>query len=446
MDVVKENVTPVNQTEKLPLKVDQATGTFMNNSNEATSFIKDEIKKLGADPGNTNMDKKLDYLTDLLLIVLNGLHEIGKALTFNQGEITDLKKEVSNLNGRLQESQQTVSSLQNNLQQAKREHQSLQDQIIRLESQSRRDNLILDGIPEKNGESNEDCKKLVISILESNMAIPDAQSIKIVRCHRLGPKQQHAGRPRSIIFKLHFFGDRERIWHNKNKLKGSQYWLSEDFPSEIKRRRRVLEPIARFARVKLNQKASVSVDRLIIEGKSYNVNTLSSLPEKLKPENVFTPRANGITAFYTHNSPLSNFYKTTIKYNGITFHSSEQYYQYLKAKTFDDESTALKILQASTPYDCYTLGQSVTGFNRSLWNTEHAPKCMLQAVKAKFLQNQNIADFLKSTKDSTLCEASKTDLYWGVGLRLTDTRLFNQQNWTGKNQMGKILSQVRNEL
>ena len=418
----------------------------MDNRNEATTGITELLKNLGPDPGNKDIHKKLDYLTSLILLVVTGLTDIGKSLTFNQGEITDLKKEISVLNKRLHESQTTVCSLENNLLQARKDHQVLQDHVIKLESQSRRDNLILDGIPEKTGESSMDCLNSVYSILENQMNIPEARAIKFVRCHRLGPKRQQPGRPRSMIFKLHFFGDRERIWQNKTKLKGTQYWLSEDFPNEIKCRRRILEPIAKYARTQFNQKASVSVDRLVIEGKSYNINTLSNLPEKLQPKNIFTPRSNGVTAFYTHNSPLSNFYKCNITSDGIHFHSSEQHYQYLKAKSFNDESTANKILQASTPYDCYSLGQNVSGFNKTLWNNDLAPKCMLEAVKAKFMQHKNLADFLKSTDGTTLCEASKRDLYWGVGLSLSDKGIFQQQNWKGKNQMGKILTQLRSEL
>ena len=430
----------------LPLNVYQATGTTMDNRNEATTCIVEELKKLGPDSGNMDINKKLDYLTSLILLVVTGLTDIGKSLTFNQGEITDLKKEISILNERLHESQTNVSKLENNLLQARKDHQILQDHVIKLESQSRRDNLILDGIPEKPNESNEDCLNSVYSILENHMNIPETRAIKIVRCHRLGSKRQQPGRPRSMIFKLHFFGDRERIWRNKTKLKGTQYWLSEDFPNEIKRRRRILQPIAKYARTQFNQRASVSVDRLVIEGKSYSTNTLSHLPEKLQPKNIFTPRSNGVTAFYTHNSLLSNFYKCNITSNGVLFHSSEQHYQYLKAKSFNDEETANKILQASTPYDCYSLGQSVTGFNRTQWLTDLAPKCMLEAVKAKFLQHKNLAAFLKSTEGTVLCEASRKDLYWGVGLSLADKNIFQQQSWKGKNQMGTILTQVRSEL
>ena len=443
MEGVEKNVDFTCQGKKLPQQVDQTTGTSMNNVNEATTHVEEALRELGPDPGNKNIDTKLDYLRNLLLIVVKGITEIGKSLTFNQEEILDLKKEVQVLNDRLHESQQTVSSLETSLHKVKKDHQ---DHVIRMESQSRRDNLILDGIPEKLDESNDDCRNIVYSILENEMAIPNAKSIKIVRCHRLGPKRQNVSRPRSMIFKLHLFGDRERIWKQKSKLKGTQYWLSEDFPNEIKKRRRILEPIAKHARIQFSQKATVSVDRLIIDGRSYTVNTLSHLPNRLQPENIFTPRANGITAFYTHNSPLSNFFKCNIKHNGLVFHSSEQFYQYLKAKTFSDEASAHKILQADTPYDCYVLGQSITGFNKTQWQSEQAAKCMHEAVMSKFLQHNKLADFLKSTGDTILCEASKSDLYWGVGLRLTDKGLFQKQNWKGKNKMGEILTQVRQEL
>ena len=44
---------------------------------------------------------------------------------------------------------------------------------------------------------------------------------------------------------------------------------------------------------------------------------------------------------------LSNFYYAPFKYNNIIFRSSEQFFMWNKAKFFNDEYTASKILKAT---------------------------------------------------------------------------------------------------
>ena len=67
-------------------------------------------------------------------------------------------------------------------------------------------------------------------------------------------------------------------------------------------------------------------------------------------------------------------------------------------------------------------------------------------IRAKFNQNEALATFFKSTGDTTLVEASPYDNYWGVGCSLNDPDLWVPTKWKGTNTLGKMLSELRDNL
>ncbi len=70
----------------------------------------------------------------------------------------------------------------------------------------------MDGIPDEEKESNEQCKMKLFDILTNTMNIQNVRNLQIVRCHRLGKFNKNANRPCTVIFKLQWFGDQEEIW------------------------------------------------------------------------------------------------------------------------------------------------------------------------------------------------------------------------------------------
>ena len=61
------------------------------------------------------------------------------------------------------------------------------------------------------------------------------------------------------------FTDKDAIGHRRNTLKNSSISMSEDYPGEIDRRRKVLFPIMKAAQNE-GHRASLVVDKLVIDG------------------------------------------------------------------------------------------------------------------------------------------------------------------------------------
>ncbi|CAF5152204.1 unnamed protein product, partial [Rotaria sp. Silwood1] len=71
--------------------------------------------------------------------------------------------------------------------------------------------------------------------------------------------------------------------------------------------------------------------------------------------------------FYENTSPFNNFYSCNVIENGIQFHCTEQYMMYPKAKLFNDDDIARKILDAKKSAKCKGLGRKVKSFNEQTW-------------------------------------------------------------------------------
>jgi ribA/ribD-fused uncharacterized protein len=313
---------------------------------------------------------------------------------------------------------------------------------IQLDQYSRRDNLLFDNIAET---ENEDCSKVIRKILVDHLgfSVESANSIKIVRCHRLGKPRE--GSCRTIIVRFHYFGDRDSIWKKRSSFKGSNVRLSEDFPKEIVAKRNALAPIMLEAR-KQKMKAFLISDKLIIEDQTYTVDSLNSLVEKFNFSKVGTKQVtDSITAFYGSSSMLSNFSFAQFKSHGITFHSSEQFLFYHEALLFNDRDTAAKVLSAKTPGECKSLSRKIQNFDFETWKNNAKP-IMKQALMEKFTQNKACYKALEATGTTTIVEASPIDSLWGAGLSMKDKNLENIQLWKGQNWMGELLGEVRKEL
>ncbi|MBX3154731.1 MAG: NADAR family protein [Deltaproteobacteria bacterium] len=151
------------------------------------------------------------------------------------------------------------------------------------------------------------------------------------------------------------------------------------------------------------------------------------------------------TFFFTEVSPFSQWYRCTFTDGDHTFLCAEQYMMHGKAVLFGDAETAAEILAADHPRKHKALGRKVRNFDDARWKA-HRTEIVRAGNRAKFTQNPDLLAVLLATRGTTLVEASPYDRIWGIGLAATDARAQDPKQWKGQNLLGKILTELRDEL
>jgi ribA/ribD-fused uncharacterized protein len=163
-------------------------------------------------------------------------------------------------------------------------------------------------------------------------------------------------------------------------------------------------------------------------------------PPKIGPSK---PRDSRVTLFYS-GTPFSNWYPSSFILNEVKYTSVEQAMMHGKALLFKDETSARGIMRTTEPRKQKALGRKVRGYDEEVW-VANRERIVKDAVRAKFTQNRAIRDELLATR-GTLAEASPGDKIWGIGMSEDDPDATNPTKWTGLNLLGKILTEVRDEL
>lgn len=95
-----------------------------------------------------------------------------------------------------------------------------------LENQSRRNNLLIDGVPDSKYESWSETEIKAKKVKLSDYLKIDDKLIELERSQRTG-KYNHAGCPRSIVIKLLRYKDKQEILKRAKSLKGTNIFINE---------------------------------------------------------------------------------------------------------------------------------------------------------------------------------------------------------------------------
>jgi len=145
------------------------------------------------------------------------------------------------------------------------------------------------------------------------------------------------------------------------------------------------------------------------------------------------PGPDAITSFSGEHAFLSNFYLHPIEIDGDVYPTNEHAFQALKT---DVAAERQRVREAPTPASAKAKGKRVT--LRPGWDTERLV-VMERVVRAKFADPE-LARLLVATGNRELIEGNKwRDTVWGC----VRTK---EGGWKGRNELGKILMRVREEL
>lgn len=131
---------------------------------------------------------------------------------------------------------------------------------------------------------------------------------------------------------------------------------------------------------------------------------------------------------------LSNFSSFSLEWKGHRFPTSEHAYHWEKFETTGNDSLSQAILNAVSAHDAFKFAGEYKQYRRADWD-QIKLAIMLDILRAKADQHDYVRRKLLATGDRELIENSWRDAWWGWG-----------QDHKGKNMLGKLWMQVRNEL
>lgn len=116
-----------------------------------------------------------------------------------------------------------------------------------------------------------------------------------------------------------------------------------------------------------------------------------------------------------------------------------------KANVFGDKEVMTQILAETDQMTIKKLGRLVRNYDDNVW-TEKRFQIVVDGNLAKFSQNDDLQQFLLSTGDKIIVEASPKDRIWGIGFDEFAPEATNPALWNGENLLGFALMEVRDRL
>ena len=214
-----------------------------------------------------HMDKRFDTFEEVKTKIGNVEIEIRKLWTTLEDRTKKVEDRIILVEEKVESSDFSLGLVNDKVLALRKERDRLSDEVVYLQSQSMRNNLLFSNIPEARGEFNEDAEVKVRKFIVEKMKLTQDIVDKIVleRVHRIGPKQD--GRCRRIVAKFLDYKDKEIVRKQWKHLKGTPYYVNEQFPKEVADKRKRLFPKMKAARQE-GKTAWMSHDTLNIDGKA----------------------------------------------------------------------------------------------------------------------------------------------------------------------------------
>ncbi len=176
-----------------------------------------------------------------------------------------------------------------------------------------------------------------------------------------------------------------------------------------------------------------------------NSSSSSSVSASPKVYLVDPTKYSKFVFFWGEETCYSQWVKSPIKVDGVTFSCCEQYMMYHKALLFNDQDIAKRILQSTNQKSMKALGRKVQNFDEKIW-CDNRERIVYEGNYAKFTQNDDFRRTILENADCEFVEASPYDSIWGIGLGEKDSRAKNRNEWLGMNLLGRIITQVRDDI
>ena len=386
--------TQTTKNQKRPISLNQHNLVSTSKRPKSSPYMKmDDNSPVANSPStsnsaelNTQGGSDCDALQKALGSLLNKFRSLRDSVKL---DYVDLKQTITRQKEELQK--ELVHKIDNNTKQLSlisdenkllhKENTEFKSRLDKIEQDQLRNNVLVTGIQERPYEQYSTMKlriqeMIAVTINSGNAAqdLETAKSIEITDCKRLGKYRNNYARPISATSATS--NDKESFLSNKCQLPNGIY-TNKEYPLHIKCNRDKLRPILCLAKSlpQYQEKSKMVADKLIINGTSYDVDNIHTLPPELAAFKAVEKSNDTHLVFTGELSPYSNLHRSPFTINSHQFHSSEQWIQYQKALAFGDSYTANPILQNESAIDCKWLSYKIKGVDNEKWCNDGYELC-----------------------------------------------------------------------
>ncbi len=127
----------------------------------------------------------------------------------------------------------------------KEELVDMKHKLVDIEDRSRRNNLVLTGISERERENWDDTEKKMVTEIGRNLGI-DLQDEDIERAHRIGRFER--GKSRPVVARFTSYKTKEKVLKAARQKKVEGFYINEDFSEETRQKRKQLTKLLKEKR------------------------------------------------------------------------------------------------------------------------------------------------------------------------------------------------------
>lgn len=317
---------------------------------------------------------------------------------------------------------------------------SLKDQAFR-----NRHNLVITG-------AKEDPDKSTFQVVKN--FFNDTLKLKNLNVHsaaRLGVQSGMDGTyNRPIMVKFNNLTHRNKVWRKRKAIpmegNNAKIRIQADLPKALREGMQSLYRVVTAAsKIPHFEDAKVQDYQLTVNGETYQITDLDMLPERIRLSTLSSPQSETHLVFFTRHAILSNHFPANFKVNEQHFDSMEQYLAVKRAELSEKEDFVYKAIHAKDPVQAKYVLNALHGDHQEQWEGK-LDELVMTGLRAKFMQNPHLRDYLANTGNLILGEAS-TNARWGIGMDLNNPDVLNSTKWLESgNLLGRSLMKLREEI
>ena len=187
------------------------------------------------------MDAAFKKMSDCLLERMTAelakqIGQVREDMKTMMSEMKDIRQEMVRVNSKLEAHEGWMEHIGDKTHELCRRVEELERHVEEQETRSRRDNVILYGVPEETHETPEKSEEKFIEIVNTVLASP-LQKADIVRAHRIGKQQE--GRDRPLIARLAKSSHKHAVLQKRQELRQRHVGVSSDLT--VQQRKKIQE-------------------------------------------------------------------------------------------------------------------------------------------------------------------------------------------------------------